>query len=118
MRRGGRGVLTPWPRLPSGEGGSSPPVPSPQCGEGDEGNERRIYMLAVLRRRLEMAVRVRDFLLAHRAEGIQGAEAAGVARLEELIARAEVLAGPPRAGRGAPAGAPSARAQGPRAPQS
>src|SRR2546423_1078080 len=27
MRRGGRGVLTPWPRLPSGEGGSSPPVP-------------------------------------------------------------------------------------------
>jgi len=55
-------------------------------------------MLAVLRRRLEMAVRVRDFLLAHRAEGIQGAEVAGLARLEELIARAEALAGQQRAG--------------------
>ena len=56
-------------------------------------------MLAVLRRRLEMAVRVRDFLRAHRAEGIQGAgEAAALARLEELLTRAEVLAAQQRAG--------------------
>jgi hypothetical protein len=49
-------------------------------------------MLAVLRRRLEMAVRVRDFLRAHRTEGIQGAAATALARLEELIMRAEALA--------------------------
>ena len=55
-------------------------------------------MLAVLRRRLEMAVRVRDFLRAHRTEGIQGAEATAFARLEELITRAEALAGQQRAG--------------------
>jgi hypothetical protein len=55
-------------------------------------------MLAVLRRRLEMAVRVRDFLRAHRAEGIQGGEAAALARLEELLTRAEVLAAQQRAG--------------------
>src|SRR2546421_3971123 len=75
-------------------------------------------MLAVLRRRLEMAVRVRDFLLAHRAEGIQGAEAAGLARLEELIARAEVLAGQQRAGVLARRGATEQRAEGRRALQS
>src|SRR6267143_7300635 len=45
-------------------------------------------MNAVLRRRFEMAARVRDFLRAHRTEG---AEAAAVARLEELLQRAEVL---------------------------
>jgi len=55
-------------------------------------------MLAVLRRRLEMAVRVRDFLRAHRTEGLQGAEATALARLEELITRAEALAGQQRAG--------------------
>jgi hypothetical protein len=57
-------------------------------------------MLAVLRRRLEMAVRVRDFLRAHRAEGIPGGggEAAALARLEELLARVEVLAAQQRAG--------------------
>ncbi|HYU89367.1 MAG TPA: hypothetical protein VE966_02905 [Gemmatimonadales bacterium] len=55
-------------------------------------------MLAVLRRRLEMAVRVRDFLRAHRADGIQGGEAAALARLEELLTRAQVLAAQQRAG--------------------
>jgi hypothetical protein len=55
-------------------------------------------MLAVLRRRLEMAVRVRDFLRAHRADGIQGGEAAALARLEELLTRTEVLAAQQRAG--------------------
>lgn len=55
-------------------------------------------MLAVLRRRLEMAERVRDFLQAHRADGIQGGEAAALARLEELLTRAEVLAAQQRAG--------------------
>jgi len=48
-------------------------------------------MLAVLRRRLEMAMRVRDFLRAHRTDGLEGAEAAAVARLEELIRRVEAL---------------------------
>jgi len=38
-------------------------------------------MLAVLRRRLEMAVRVRDFLRAHRTEGLHGAEATALAQL-------------------------------------
>jgi hypothetical protein len=52
-------------------------------------------MNAVLRRRLEMAVRVRDFLRAHRTEG---AEAKARARLEELIDRAEALAAQQRAG--------------------
>ena len=48
-------------------------------------------MKATLRRRLERAMRVRDFLRAHKTEGV--AEAAGLARLEELITRAEALAG-------------------------
>jgi hypothetical protein len=52
-------------------------------------------MNAVLRRRFEMAARVRDFLRAHRTEG---AEAAALVRLEELLQRAEVLAGQQRAG--------------------
>jgi len=57
-------------------------------------------MLAVLRRRLEMAVRVRDFLRAHRAEGIPegGGEAGALTRLEELLTRTEVLAAQQRAG--------------------
>ncbi len=55
-------------------------------------------MKAELRRRLEMAVRVRDFLQAHRAEGIQGAEVTALDRLEELLARVEVLAAQQRAG--------------------
>ena len=67
-------------------------------------------MLAVLRRRLEMAVRVRDFLRAHRTEGNQGAEAAAFARLEELLARAEVLAAQQRAGVVAQRGSTAQRA--------
>ena len=47
-------------------------------------------MDARLRRRLEMAVRVRDFLRAHRTDGV--AEGAALTRLEELVQRAEVLA--------------------------
>ena len=53
-------------------------------------------MDARLRRRLEMAVRVRDFLRAHRTDGV--AEGAALARLEELIQRAEVLSAQQRAG--------------------
>src|SRR4029077_20615208 len=70
-------------------------TPARADGEGKGG-----FMLAVLRRRLEMAVRVRDFLRAHRAEGIPrgGGEAAALARLEELLARVEVLAAQQRAG--------------------
>lgn len=53
-------------------------------------------MNAVLRRRFERAVRVRDFLRAHRTDG--GPEAAALARLEELIERADALAAQQRAG--------------------
>lgn len=53
-------------------------------------------MDAVLRRRLEMAVRVRDFLRAHRTDGV--AEGAALARLEELVQRAENLASQQLAG--------------------
>jgi hypothetical protein len=53
-------------------------------------------MDARLRRRLEMAVRVRDFLRAHPTDGV--AEGAALARLEELVGRAEVLASQQRAG--------------------
>jgi hypothetical protein len=53
-------------------------------------------MNARLRRRLEMAVRVRDFLRAHRTDGV--AEGAALARLEELVQRAEVLTAQQRAG--------------------
>ena len=52
-------------------------------------------MNAVLRRRLERATRVRDFLRAHKTEG---AEASALTRLEELITRAEVLAAQQRDG--------------------
>jgi len=52
-------------------------------------------MNAVLRRRLEMAARVRDFLRAHRTEG---AEATALTRLEELLERADELAAQQRAG--------------------
>ena len=75
-------------------------------------------MKAELRRRLEMAVRVRDFLQAHRAEGIQGAEATALARLEELLARAEVLAAQQRAGVVAKRGSTEQRAAVRRALQS
>src|SRR2546430_3442636 len=39
-RRGGRGVLTPWARLPSGEGGPHPLSPFRNAERGNEGNER------------------------------------------------------------------------------
>jgi hypothetical protein len=48
-------------------------------------------MKAMLRRRLERAMRVRDFLRAHKTEDV--AELAALVRLEELITRAEALAG-------------------------
>jgi hypothetical protein len=53
-------------------------------------------MNAVLRRRLERAARVRDFLRAHRTEG--AGEGTALARLEELLQRAEALASQQRAG--------------------
>ena len=53
-------------------------------------------MDARLRRRLEMAVRAREFLRAHRTDGV--AEGAALARLEELVQRAEALAAQQRAG--------------------
>ena len=52
-------------------------------------------MNAMLRRRLERATRVRDFLRAHRTEG---AEATALTRLEELLTRAAELATQQRAG--------------------
>jgi len=45
-------------------------------------------MNAQLRRRLKMAGRVREFLRAHKTDGV--GEGLGLAKLEELIQRAEV----------------------------
>ena len=53
-------------------------------------------MNAQLRRRLEMAGRVREFLRAHKTDAV--GEGLGLAKLEELIARAEVLDAQQRAG--------------------
>ena len=53
-------------------------------------------MNAVLRRRLEMAARTRDFLRAHRTE--VAAEVTAVTRLEELLQRADSLATQQRSG--------------------
>ena len=53
-------------------------------------------MRADLRRRLEMAVRVRDFLRAHQTNG--ATQETAVARLEQLVQRAELLATQQRAG--------------------
>ena len=53
-------------------------------------------MNALLRRRLEMAARVRDFLRAHKTDAV--GEGLGLAKLEELIGRAEALDGQQRAG--------------------
>ena len=47
-------------------------------------------MRAQLRRRLEMAERVRDFLRAHNTDGV--GQGLGLAQLEELLERAKVLA--------------------------
>jgi hypothetical protein len=53
-------------------------------------------MNALLRRRLEMAARVRDFLRAHQVDGV--GQGLGLARLEELLERAENLATQQRTG--------------------
>jgi hypothetical protein len=53
-------------------------------------------MKALLRRRLEMAARVRDFLRAKQMDGV--GEGLGLARLEELLERAENLATQQRTG--------------------
>ena len=53
-------------------------------------------MRAQLRRRLEMAERVRDFLRAHQTDGV--GQGLGLAKLEELLTRAQVLAGQQRVG--------------------
>lgn len=53
-------------------------------------------MNAILRRRLEMAARVRDFLRAHKTDAV--GEGLGLAKLEELIQRAEALDAQQRAG--------------------
>jgi hypothetical protein len=53
-------------------------------------------MNAVLRRRFEMAVRVRDFLRAHQTDGVP--EGTVLAHLEELLQRADALAARQRDG--------------------
>ena len=53
-------------------------------------------MNAMLRRRLERAARVRDFIRAHRTDG--AGEATALTHLEELMQRAEALAAQQRAG--------------------
>ena len=53
-------------------------------------------MRAQLRRRLEMAERVRDFLRAHKMDGV--GEGLGLAKLEALVERAQVLADQQRVG--------------------
>src|SRR5712664_1106195 len=53
-------------------------------------------MRAQLRRRLEMAERVRDFLRTHQTDGV--GQGLGLAKLEELLQRAQVLAGQQRVG--------------------
>ena len=53
-------------------------------------------MNAMLRRRLERAARVRDFIRAHPSDG--PGEATALAKLEELLTRADALAAQQRAG--------------------
>src|SRR2546423_15519301 len=65
-------------------------------------------MNALLRRRLEMAERVRDFLRAHKTDAV--GEGLGLAKLEELIQRAEVLGAQQRAGVAATRAASEGRA--------
>src|SRR4029077_17173845 len=57
---------------------------------------KEVRMNASLRRRLERAVRVRDFIRDHRTDG--AGEATALTRLEELIQRADVLSAQQRAG--------------------
>lgn len=73
-------------------------------------------MDARLRRRLEMAVRARDFLRAHRTGGV--AEGAALAHLEELVQRVELLMAQQRAGIVATRAARETRAEVRRALQS
>src|SRR6266446_1633996 len=72
--------------------GPHPEAPSPFGRGGTTGGR----MNAQLRRRLEMAGRVREFLRAHKTDGV--GEGLGLAKLEELVQRAEVLASQQRAG--------------------
>ena len=65
-------------------------------------------MRATLRKRLERAVRVREFLRAHKTEG---AEAVALTRLEELLTRAEALAAQQVAGVVARQGSVAQRAE-------
>src|SRR5262245_18111938 len=51
---------------------------------------------AIVRRRLEMAARVRDFLRTHKTDGV--GEGLGLAKLEELLTRAETLGNQQRSG--------------------
>jgi hypothetical protein len=53
-------------------------------------------MNKVLRRRLEMAERVRDFLRAHQTDGV--GQGLGLAKLEALLVRAQALAAQQRIG--------------------
>jgi hypothetical protein len=53
-------------------------------------------MNAMLRRRLEMAVRVRDFLRAHKTDSV--GDGTALTRFEELVERAEALAAQQRSG--------------------
>lgn len=62
-----------------------------------------------LRRRLEMAVRVRDFFRTHQSEGVT--QDGAVARLEQMVQRAELLASQQRAGVVATRGAVEQRAE-------
>jgi len=77
---------SPWPdlcntALASGE--------APTSGTDPDDFDLEGCMRAQLRRRLEMAERVRTFLRAHQLEG--GVEGLGLEKLEALIARAQVL---------------------------
>ncbi len=71
------------------------------AGTGPDGRansgRKEVGMNAVLRRRLEMAVRVRDFLRAHKTDGV--GDGTAVTRLEELVRRAEALVAQQQAGR-------------------
>ena len=62
-----------------------------------------------LRRRLEMAVRVRDFFRTHQTEG--ATQDGAVAKLEQLVQRAELLAAQQRAGVVTTRGATEQRAE-------
>src|ERR1051325_1174287 len=66
-------------------------------------------MLAQLRKRLEMAVRVRDFFRAHQTDG--ATEQGLVARLEQLVQRVEELASQQRAGGAARRGSAEQRVE-------